>query len=267
MITTDPTLQTNASRGQVQSALAESSSRTGADFHYLLKVAERESHMRSTAQAPNSSAAGVFQFNEQTWLAMVKQSGAKFGLGTEASEISSGPGGRQEVSDPAARQAILAERNDPRLAALMAGQLANQNRSYLQKHLGRPVSDGEVYAAHIFGAGGALKLINAADGSPDQAAASVLPTAARANHNLFYSRHQPRTAEQVMARLDSIAGGPSPAMPAPAGPTPAANFMQVADDSSFDARPTAAAVPVPLARPSNLLTPDTSTALAEFTIS
>ena len=272
MITTDPTVQATATRGQVQNALQESSSRTGTNFSYLLRVAQRESHFSATAQAPNSSASGVFQFNEQTWLHMVKTYGAKYGLGADAKEITTGSDGRQEVSDPAARQAILAERNDPRLSALMAGQLASENRNFLEKRLGRPVNDGEVYAAHIFGPSGALKLIRAADDSPDQSAAQVLPAAAHANRNLFYGRgghHQARSAEQVMAQLESGAGSTMASTAAPAAPTAASNatgsgtFVLAADDG-FDARPSPAAIPMPRSRPADILSPDTAAILASF---
>jgi hypothetical protein len=265
MITTDPTVQATATRGQVQNALQESSNRTGTNFSYLLRVAQRESHFKAAVQAPNSSASGVFQFNEQTWLHMVKAYGGKYGLGSEAQEISTGTDGRQEVSDPAARQAILAERNDPRLSALMAGQLASENRSFLEKRLGRPVNDGEVYAAHIFGASGALKLIHAADDNPDQSAAALLPAAARANRNLFYGRgghHQARSAEQVMAQLESGSGS-LPAGSAVAGNPPATSQIALADDG-FDARPTPAAIPLPRSRPADMLTPDTATLLSSF---
>jgi hypothetical protein len=266
MITTDTTTQTTATRGQVQSALHESSNRTGNDFNYLLRVAQRESHLSAAAQAPNSSAAGVFQFNAQTWLQTVKTYGAKYGLGADASQITTGANGRQEVSDPATRQAILAERNDPRLAALMAGELANSNRSYLEKRLGRPVDDGEVYAAHIFGASGALKLIRTADENPDETAASVLPAAARANRNLFYGHggpHRARSAEQVMAQLTRNAGGTAPANQPPASAPAVAGNVLVADDG-FDARPLPPAVPLPRSRPADMLSPDSAALLASF---
>jgi len=265
MISNDTTLQATVTRGQVQSALQESSARTGTDFRYLLRVAQRESHFRAAARAPNSSAAGVFQFNQQTWLHMVKTYGAQYGLGAEAKEIATAANGRQEVSDPAARQAILAERNDPRLSALMAGELANENRDYLEKRLGRPVSDGEVYAAHIFGATGALRLIRAAADNPDQAAAQVLPAAAHANHSLFYGRggHKSRSAGQVMAQLEGGAGT-APADAQPIRLAANTDTTLLASDDDFDARPIPAGVPLPRSRPADMLSPDTATLLASF---
>jgi len=140
---------------------------------------------------------------------MVKTNGAKYGLGDQASQIKVGAHGRLEVPDPTARKAILAERHDPKLASQMASELASTNRAFLAKRLNRPVSDGEVVAAHAFGGSGALKLIRARDANPNQAADQVLPHAAHSNRNLFYDHntHQPRTVGQVMARLDGIASG------------------------------------------------------------
>ena len=49
---------------------------------------------RTAQQARTSSAAGLFQFIEQTWLATVKQSGAKHGYGQYADLIHRGGDGR-----------------------------------------------------------------------------------------------------------------------------------------------------------------------------
>ena len=38
---------------------------TGADFQYLLATAQVESNLNPNAQAPTSSARGLFQFTEQ----------------------------------------------------------------------------------------------------------------------------------------------------------------------------------------------------------
>ena len=53
---------------------------TGSDFHYLLGTAMRESSLKPSAQSATSSAAGLFQFVDQTWLAWSKPHGAKYGL-------------------------------------------------------------------------------------------------------------------------------------------------------------------------------------------
>ncbi len=59
-------------RATVIAALQRASAATGSDFHYLLGTAMRESSLKPQAQAGRSSAVGLFQFVEQTWLRLVK---------------------------------------------------------------------------------------------------------------------------------------------------------------------------------------------------
>src|SRR3546814_18474267 len=67
--------------GSVQSAIALASRKTGIDFNYLLGQAQVESGLRPNARAGTSSATGLYQFIDQSWLAVVKQHGAEHGLG------------------------------------------------------------------------------------------------------------------------------------------------------------------------------------------
>ena len=52
------------------------------------------------AAAPTSSAWGLFQFIEQTWLATLKEQGPALGYGKVADAIDRGPSGQYMVSDP-----------------------------------------------------------------------------------------------------------------------------------------------------------------------
>ena len=210
MAVTDATQQAALqTRAQVRDTLRQTSG-GGTQFAHLLRVAERESRFQAGAKASNSSATGVFQFTEQTWLHMIKNYGGKYGLANQAAAIRVQPGGRQDVSDPAMRRAILAGRSNPKLATQMATELANENRGYLEKRLGRTVTDGEVYAAHAFGAHGALKLIQARAATPGKAADAVLPAAAHANRALFYdpATHAPRSVAQLLGRFEAAVAGP-----------------------------------------------------------
>jgi hypothetical protein len=205
MIANDMQVHAATTRAQVKDTLRQSGAKSGSDFAYLLKVADGESRFQANAKAKNSSAAGVFQFTEQTWLQMVKTHGAKYGMAREAEAIKVGKG-RLEVPDAAARQAILARRHDPKLATQMATELAGDNRKFLEKRLGRKASEGEVYAAHAFGASGALRMIQTREAAPERAGDQVLPAAARTNRAIFYDRttQAPRSTAQIMARLDGI---------------------------------------------------------------
>ena len=54
------------------SVIRQAARETGADFEYLAQTAARESNFDPQAQARTSSAAGMFQFIEQTWLGMMR---------------------------------------------------------------------------------------------------------------------------------------------------------------------------------------------------
>ena len=183
---------------QVFQAIQSAASRTGVDFSYLLKKASQESSFDPSAKATTSSATGLFQFTKQTWLQMVKQYGAQYGLGTYASQITQDSDGHLSVADPAAKQAILALRNDPTVSAEMAGELDKQNATSLKHTVGGKIGGTELYLAHFLGAGGASDFISEMRADPNATAADVLPTAAASNPSVFYGKDgEPKTLKQI----------------------------------------------------------------------
>src|SRR3954468_2883035 len=66
-------------RGIVEAAIQRASQATGVDFRFLMKTAGRESGLDPRARSGASSAAGLFQFVEQTWLSTLKNHGSKYG--------------------------------------------------------------------------------------------------------------------------------------------------------------------------------------------
>lgn len=196
-------------------AVKAAAQRTGADFDYLLKTAVRESSLKPTAKARTSSAAGLFQFIEQTWLATVKAHGPDFGLAREAAAIETGPDGRHKVPDRQMREAILALRHDPEVSALMAGALTRDSARALEAGIGRKPEAGELYIAHFLGASGAVKLINARESDPDVEAAALFPAAARANRAIFHDPDgRARTVGEVYDRLNRETALPEAAVAA-----------------------------------------------------
>ncbi|KPH75556.1 MULTISPECIES: hypothetical protein [Bosea] len=186
----------------VVSAIRDGAAKTGAGFDYLLKTAQRESSLEPDAKAKTSSATGLFQFIEQTWLSMVKQEGPKQGLSNYADAITESGGGRLTVSDPAAREKILDLRKDPQVAAVMAGAFTQKNREQLAGALGRQPHAGELYMAHVLGARGASDLIRAAANDPTRSAAKDFPEAAAANRGIFFDKTgRARSAQEVYGVL------------------------------------------------------------------
>jgi hypothetical protein len=175
-----------ADKAQIIADLKQASAATGSDFHYLLGTAMRESSLKPQAQSSTSSACGLFQFTGQTWLGMVKETGAKHGLSSYANAITQDGDGHFKVANDADRQAILALRKDPKVASLMEGEFANKTKATLQGTLGRNVCDGELYAAHFLGPQAACKLIQMSANHPNASAADVFPQAADANRNVFF---------------------------------------------------------------------------------
>lgn len=185
----------------VTGVLRKAAQATGAGFDYLLSTAMRESSLNPNARAKTSSAAGMFQFVEQTWLETVSRSGAEHGLAREAAQIERTAGGRYVVRDGAARQQILALRYDAEVSARMAGEFTQKNAAQLQAGLGRAATSGELYIAHFLGAQGATDLIRLSETSPEAPAARHFPEAAAANRSIFYSGGAARTARGVYERL------------------------------------------------------------------
>jgi hypothetical protein len=186
----------------IANALSKAGKATGASFQFLLETAKRESSLQPDAAASTSSARGLFQFIESTWLQMVKEEGAQFGLERYADHIEKTAKGRYVVRDSEMRDDILKLRNDPEIAALMAGAFARNNADRLAGALGRDPTEGEVYLSHVFGAGGATKLIKLAQTNPDARADRYFSEQAKANKGLFYTRSgQPRSLEQLIDRV------------------------------------------------------------------
>lgn len=197
----DPIGTANAAVAQITGAIRQAARAVGTSFTYLLATAKVESNFDPDAKAKTSSAQGLFQFVEQTWLATMKEAGPRLGYGAYADAIVKTRSGRMDVANPAMRREILGLRQDPEANAAMAGAFTNKNASVLRARLGRAPTDGELYIAHFLGAGGAGKLITAASTS-NTTAAGLFPGAARANRSIFYDRAgRARSSSEVYANL------------------------------------------------------------------
>jgi hypothetical protein len=197
----------------VVTALKSAADATGSDFQYLLGTAIRESSLKANAQSNTSSAGGLFQFLDQTWLGLVKNHGAKYGLASQAGAITMAPDGRYHAATDADRQTILALKKDPQISALMAGEYARSAQSTMEVSLGRPVCGGELYAAHFLGPDSACKLIRTSQSAPATSAAQLFPQAASANRNVFF--HADGSAKSVREVYDWALQQPGGSAPVP----------------------------------------------------
>jgi len=241
---------------RTREAIASAAQRTGADFSYLMAQARIESSMNPDAKARTSSASGLYQFIDSTWLATLDRHGANYGMGGIAQAIDM-RGGRARVADPATRSQIMALRYDPEVASTMAGALAQDNRDALLPVLGREPDASELYLAHFLGAAGAGKFLSALAMNPGASAAAMMPSAASANRGIFY---EPSGAPRSLAGvMDLIRNKMANAMAAeghdPAGATTLAGSFQTARSAWAGAGmmpggvQSAAASPAPAAAP------------------
>ncbi len=182
----------------VTAVVRDAAARTGTDFSYLLAQARVESGLNPLARAATSSARGLYQFTNATWLETVRKHGADHGLGWAADAIKGGAA----KAGGAARETILSLRDNAEAAALMAGEFARDNGAILAKKLGRAAGATELYMAHFLGAGGAASFLGALATTPGLAAAALLPAAAAANRGVFFaSDGSARSLAQVYARF------------------------------------------------------------------
>jgi len=173
---------------------------------FVDRVVGVESGGNPNAANPRSSASGLGQFINSTWLSTVR---------AHRPDLA----GRSDAD-------LLALKNDPALSREMTDAYGADNSGVLSK-AGLPVTDGTKYLAHFAGPQGAVGLLNA---DPSTPAASVLGQGfARANPTLAgYS------AGELAAWADRKMGG--------AG-APAAAPMSIAGPAVAAAAPSAPAAP------------------------
>jgi hypothetical protein len=221
-------------RGVVEAAIQRASQATGVDFGFLVKTAGRESGFDPRAKASSSSAAGLFQFVEQTWLSTLKQHGSKYGYARYADLISRGSDGRYRVSGEDARRAVMDLRLDPHASSLMAGELASDHAAYLKGRVGRSPTAGELYAAHFLGPQGSARLIEAVQSNPEVSAARLFPEAARANKSIFYRDGRAASVAEVYANLTRTGGRAGAVEPKAAPADEDGGFIQYASARRAD---------------------------------
>ncbi|MFZ4383229.1 MAG: transglycosylase SLT domain-containing protein [Sandarakinorhabdus sp.] len=184
-------------RAGIIAAVEQAAARTGVDFSYLLANARAESGLNPAARASTSSASGLFQFTDATWLGVVARHGDKHGLGWAADALKAG-------ASRAVKDSILSLRHNAEAAAAMAGEFTRDNAARLEQALGRAAGSADLYLAAFFGAGGAIKFLGAMATNPGTAAASLLPAAAAANRSVFF--HKDGSARTLRQVHDLVAG-------------------------------------------------------------
>jgi hypothetical protein len=186
--------------------ILKAAEKTGVDPVYMMTLADVESSLLPGAKAPTSSAAGLFQFIDRTWLEVLYMHGAAHGFTAAASAIRM-VDDEPVLVDESQRPWILGLKRDPYLAALMAGELIRDIARELQAKGERELTEAELYLAHFFGASSAIRFLAALDETPDASATRLFPRAAKANFGLFSEKAGKKrrsvTVSELYDRIDS----------------------------------------------------------------
>src|SRR5262245_12779983 len=256
----------------VTGAIKRAAQSTGANFDYLLTTAKVESNLDPNTTISTSTATGLFQFLDQTWLGVMKTAGRAFGFGHYADAISQTSSGRYVVDDPALRDEMMKLRKDPAANAVMGGVITQQNAAVLAKRIGRQPTEGELYVAHFFGPHAASRVLQLAASEPNADAVALYPEAARANRSVFYDRQgNARTIAGVrdelvrryqVAKARMVPSGAATAVaaqaPAPASAAPGRRVADTAGVTRAFAAAQPAAPSVPAAAPGETAGPQRS---------
>lgn len=136
---------------------------------------------------PTSSARGLYQFIDKTWLNTVKRPGFAEAVGVDISKMTD--------------KEILALRADPRMQTFAAAALATENKGILETTLGRDINEAELYMAHFMGPTAAATFLTAYKANPEQSAADLLPQTADANAPVFYSDPKSKKNSLTVAQV------------------------------------------------------------------
>jgi murein DD-endopeptidase MepM/ murein hydrolase activator NlpD len=134
---------------------------------YMRTVAMLESGGDPRAKNPNSSAGGLFQFLESSYEGVTGRKGS------------------------------AAERFDPAKSTEAMAKFSADQKTQMEKNLGRGVSGADLYMGHFLGAGGATKFLGAKDRDPTQSAAKFDPLAASKNKEIYYDKGRERSIDEV----------------------------------------------------------------------
>jgi hypothetical protein len=134
---------------------------------YLKTIAQVESSGDPRANVEGGSAAGLHQFTENTWKDTVKQMGKNY---------------------------PLEDRYDPIKSAEVAKFFTVQNKTLLERNIGRKANNTDQYMAHFLGATGASKFISSMNKDGSQSAALTMKLMGSnaadfsVNKNIFYDK-------------------------------------------------------------------------------
>jgi hypothetical protein len=184
---------------------------TGVDPAYMMALADKESSFIADNKAATSSAEGLFQFVEKTWLEVIRDFGARHGMEFAAASVETVDGKPAIQSEPV-REWVFGLRRNPYLSAVMAAEMLKRDKAKTERRIGRTLDRSELYLMHFLGAESAAKLLELVSGKPKQSAPKVFPAAAKANKTLFFAQEVVKqkkktrhlTVSEVYGKIDRM---------------------------------------------------------------
>ena len=163
----------------------------GVDYGFMMELAQSESGFKTDIKADTSSATGLFQFTDSTWLTILYKDGAKYGLddivkNIEVKKNKAGDVIDAKINDPLIEKYALDLRKDPRINSLMGAEFVKENKEILQAALPKQqINRTDQYVAHFLGAGQAVDFLSQMKKNPDGVASDSFPAAAGSNEGVF----------------------------------------------------------------------------------
>lgn len=162
----------------------------GLDPELLCCMAFMESSLNPYAKASTSSATGLFQFINQTWMSLIRLYGKECGVNVGM------------LSD----EDLKNLRFDPKLSTHMMCRLIKENQNYMVTRIQigevRKIDNTCLYLAHFMGAPKATKLLNMFSNKDRTLCHEVFPSEAKANKNIFFDKSgKARRADAIYALL------------------------------------------------------------------
>ena len=192
-------LQDTSLPSRLNAAITKGAQMFGVSPAYLAATAKREYGMFLTGNEDDvdygkgnadgtSSATGVMQFTEGTWLEVANNPRFQAATGISTQGMS--------------RQQILDMRKDVDLAMLGGAFFTAENARVARSALGREPTDADLYIMHFMGRGGGPRLFRLVQSNPDMSAPHLFPEQAAANKSVYYNRDgSERTVLEVYKEL------------------------------------------------------------------
>ena len=188
----------------VMNALQAAAQESGVDPDLLAAVAWRESRFDPKARNRSSSAKGLLQFTNATWLQMIRDYGSTYNEARYAGAIRKDKSGALVVSGKHVRTAILQLRSDPVLSAKFAAENMRRERAAIQDRLGRSVIPADLYLLHVLGPTGTLRFLTAASQRPSEPSTEVIDWKVLRNAGLLASDGRPLTTANTYAAVQTM---------------------------------------------------------------